>query len=119
MVVDDEAYYFIYSQHLDWGYIDHGPVVAFIIKVGTILFGDNGFGIRIGGLLLYVFISIYLFYFGLKEFNRHTGFVLLTTYWINILFHTNGIVITPDAPLAFFSLLTITMYYGAFFKDER
>ena len=28
MLIDDEAYYAIYSHHLNWGYIDHGPVKA-------------------------------------------------------------------------------------------
>ena len=58
MTIDDEAYYTMYSRHLAWGYIDHGPIVALIIKFGTILFGENGFGIRFGGLSLYVLMPI-------------------------------------------------------------
>ena len=119
MTVGDEAYYYMYSKHLAWGYIDHGPVVAAIIKFGSVIFGENGFGIRFGGLLLYIIISLYLFHFGKNEFNRNTGIILSVSYWTNILFHTNGIVTTPDAPLAFFSLLSICMYYNAFFKHQK
>ena len=36
-LVDDEAYYAMYARHLAWGYIDHGPVVAFIIWIFTFL----------------------------------------------------------------------------------
>ena len=39
MLIDDEAYYAIYSHHLDLGYIDHGPVIAYLIRLFTILFG--------------------------------------------------------------------------------
>jgi hypothetical protein len=116
-VIDDEAYYMMYSRHLAWGYIDHGPMVALIIKLGTILFGENGFGIRVGGLVLYSFMSMFLFHFGKKEFNSKTGVILFTTFWINILFHTNGIVTTPDSPLAFFSLLSVCIYYKAFMEN--
>ena len=36
MLIDDEAYYAMYARHLDWGYIDHGPVVGFIIRIFTV-----------------------------------------------------------------------------------
>ena len=117
MTIDDEAYYTMYSRHLAWGYIDHGPIVALIIKFGTILFGENGFGIRFGGLSLYVLMSVLLYRFGRKEFNRNTGIILFITFWINILFHTNGIVITPDAPLSFFALLSVCVYYKAYMEN--
>ena len=42
-----EAYYWIYSQYLSWGYFDHPPMVAIIIRAGTSIFGNNEFGVRI------------------------------------------------------------------------
>ena len=30
---DDEAYYWVYSKFLDWGYFDHPPMVALLIKM--------------------------------------------------------------------------------------
>ena len=33
----DEAYYWIYAQQLDWGYFDHPPAAALLIKLGTLL----------------------------------------------------------------------------------
>jgi len=35
----DEAYYWLYSRNLDWGYFDHPPLVAVLIFAGTKLFG--------------------------------------------------------------------------------
>ncbi len=37
-LMDDEAYYWVYSRHLDWGYFDHPPMVALLIKMGYGLF---------------------------------------------------------------------------------
>ena len=40
---DDEAYYWVYSRFLDWGYFDHPPMIAVLIKLGTsILPGELG-----------------------------------------------------------------------------
>jgi len=42
----DEAYYWLWSQHLSLGYYDHPPMVAYWIKAGTAIFGENPLGVR-------------------------------------------------------------------------
>ena len=37
----DEAYYWLWSRHLAAGYYDHPPAIAFLIRLGTLLFGDT------------------------------------------------------------------------------
>jgi 4-amino-4-deoxy-L-arabinose transferase-like glycosyltransferase len=40
---DDEAYYWVYAQFLDWGYFDHPPMIALLIKMGVSIFpGELG-----------------------------------------------------------------------------
>lgn len=34
---DDEAYYWVYAQFLDWGYFDHPPMIALLVKMGITL----------------------------------------------------------------------------------
>jgi len=46
----DEAYYWMYSKKLDWGFYDHPPAVALIIKAGYFLF-ENAFGLRFVSVL--------------------------------------------------------------------
>jgi 4-amino-4-deoxy-L-arabinose transferase-like glycosyltransferase len=48
----DEAYYWLWSKHLDAGYLDHPPAIAWLIRLGTLLFGDTPIGVRIAGVLL-------------------------------------------------------------------
>ena len=55
-LVDDEAYYAMYARHLSWGYIDHGPVVAFIIWIFT-QFSESSFTVRLGSVLLMTLFS--------------------------------------------------------------
>ena len=41
----DEAYYWMFSKRLDWGYFDHPPMVALFIKLGGLLFSQE-LGVR-------------------------------------------------------------------------
>ncbi len=42
----DEMYYILCGQHLDWGYVDHGPIVALQARASIALFGRSLAGIR-------------------------------------------------------------------------
>lgn len=48
----DEPYYWLWSRHLAWGYFDHPPAIAVLIRAGTELFGQNEFGVRFFAVLL-------------------------------------------------------------------
>ncbi len=47
----DEAYYWTWSREGAMSYLDHPPLVAWSIRLGTLLFGDTNFGVRFAGLL--------------------------------------------------------------------
>src|SRR6187401_1293338 len=51
---DDEAYYWVYSKYLDWGYFDHPPMIAVLVKMGYAIF-PNELGVRLFPLLLNIF----------------------------------------------------------------
>ena len=104
LLVDDEAYYAMYARHLSWGYIDHGPVVAFAIWIFT-FFNES--------------TSFMVYYFGRYIVDKKTALSMSILISANIMFHTNSIIITPDAPLAFFTINAIIFYYLAFFKSEK
>src|SRR5580692_8678881 len=48
----DEAYYWMWSKHLAGGYYDHPPMVALVIRLGTVIAGDTEFGVRLVSILL-------------------------------------------------------------------
>ena len=43
----DETYYWEWSRNLAAGYFDHPPVLAWMIRAGTLVFGDTAFGVRV------------------------------------------------------------------------
>ena len=44
-LISDEAYYWYYAQNMAWGYFDHPPMVALIVKISSLFFGGE-LGVR-------------------------------------------------------------------------
>ena len=117
-IIDDEAYYNMYSKHLDWGYIDHGPVIAYLIKIFSIL-NDSGFSLRIGAVLSSCILCATTYVFGKLYFDQKTGIFFSLLISANMLFHTNSTIITPDVPLSLFLILSIMGYYISYYYNKK
>lgn len=95
----DEAYYWLWSQHLSPGYYDHPPAIAWLIRAGTMLFGDTPFGVRFVGILLslpaswFVWQSAALF---LKDTDRAALAALL--FNLTLMISVELLAATPDMP---------------------
>lgn len=62
----DEAQYWTWSQELDWGYYSKPPGIAWQIALGTLFFGQNELGVRIGSILLSIALSLSIYWLALK-----------------------------------------------------
>ncbi len=56
----DEAYYWTWSKESVISYLDHPPMIAWCIRIGTLLFGDTNFGVRFPGLLAMFLMQLLL-----------------------------------------------------------
>jgi len=45
-LLPDEAYYWLWSRQLDWAYYDHPAGTAILLRLSTVLGGNDEFGIR-------------------------------------------------------------------------
>lgn len=57
----DEAQYFDWSRSLEWGYYSKPPMLAWIIRLSTELFGESELGIRAMSFVLYPLAAWFLF----------------------------------------------------------
>lgn len=114
-VTPDEAYYWTWSRHLQFSYLDHPPMVALWIHFGTMLFGDTAFGIRVmaplaaaAGTVIAV-LATKEFLACRKEETPETGDIrpLVTGILLNAMLAvgTGAVLMTPDTPLLFFVTL--------------
>jgi 4-amino-4-deoxy-L-arabinose transferase-like glycosyltransferase len=95
----DEAYYWLWSRHLAAGYYDHPPVIAFVIRLGTLLFGDNAFGVRFGGVILSVLTSWFVWQAArsiLRDEMRAALAALL--FNLTLMIGVEMLAVTPDTP---------------------
>ncbi len=71
-LIHDEAYYWLWSRHLDWSYLDHPPMIAYLIRLAT-LGGDGELWVRLPALLLGPAIAYALFLLGRELFDERVG----------------------------------------------
>ena len=97
---NDEVYYRMYAQYLQWNYFDHPPMVGLLIRLTTVnLFFDNELFIRLGAIAAAAITTWLLFLSGKKLHNAHTGFLAAIIYTATIYGSIiAGIFILPDSP---------------------
>jgi 4-amino-4-deoxy-L-arabinose transferase-like glycosyltransferase len=100
----DEAYYYLYTRHLDWSYFDHPLLVALTTGLGPWLFGDvSALSIRLGAVLLYTGSLGLLYLTGRQLFSARAGVLTVAIASIVPIFHLGfGVLTLPDSPLMFF-----------------
>jgi 4-amino-4-deoxy-L-arabinose transferase-like glycosyltransferase len=96
----DEAYYWMWSKHLAGGYYDHPPMVAYVIRAGTIIAGDTELGVRLVSILLALPMSFAVYQaagilFGGRRVAATTTILLNVTLMAAV----GTLIVTPDAPL--------------------
>ncbi len=103
---EDEAYYWVWSRDLAWGYFDQGPMVAWLIRLGTMALGVNPAGVRLGAVAGGLALSL-LIYRCAARLHRDPalGLVLALAMNATILFSAGAVIHTYDTPQAFFWLL--------------
>lgn len=109
---DDEAYYWVYARFLDWGYFDHPPMIALLIKMGTGVFGGE-LGVRLVPLLLNT-ATIYL---AEKLTEKKAPFLFYAIALSVAVLQISGFVAVPDVPLMFFTALFLLVYRN-FLREE-
>jgi 4-amino-4-deoxy-L-arabinose transferase-like glycosyltransferase len=95
----DEAYYWLWSRHLAAGYYDHPPAIAFLIRIGTLLFGDSEFGVRFCGVLLSIATSWFIWQTGLAILRDGTKAALAVLLFnLTLMTGVEMLAVTPDTP---------------------
>jgi dolichol-phosphate mannosyltransferase len=111
-LLPQEAYYWNYSQHLDLGYLDHPPMVAWLVWLGTRLFGQTELGVRaaaLGASLITLYFSVRL---AQNLLGRPHAYLVVLLLAVLPFFFGTGFFMTPDAPL-------VACWAGALYFLER
>ena len=104
-LIADEAYYWVYSRFPAWGYFDHPPMIAFIIKSGYALF-QNELGVR----LICALLSTLTILITESLTERKNPFLFYTIVLSIGVLQIAGFLAVPDTPLLFFTALFFYTY---------
>ncbi|HEY8128428.1 MAG TPA: glycosyltransferase family 39 protein [Hyphomicrobium sp.] len=106
-LVDDEAYYRIWSLAPALSYLDHPPMVAWIIGAGRAIAGDTSLGVRLLAPVIVLAGAAILW----RTAELLYGPVIARrAVWIMLampLLAIGGIIVTPDLPSVLFAGLVI------------
>src|SRR4030095_6949172 len=60
-LIPEEAYYWNYAQHLDWGYLAHPPMVAWLIGFPKTIFGKSELSVLLPAYICWLIAAVFMF----------------------------------------------------------
>jgi len=109
----DEAQYWDWSRTLQLSYYSKGPLIAYVIRFWTWIFGPTELGVRFGAVFNTFLMQIIIF-FGLAKIWSRPKLAFWSLIIANTmpLFITAGVLMTTDNLLILFWLIAFfTLYY--------
>ena len=111
----DEAYYLLWSQHLQAGYYDHPPAIAFLIRAGTFVFGETPLGVRAAGIMLSIPTSSFVWNTASLILKDEKKAALAAVFFnLTLMTAVEMMAATPDMP----SIVTVAAFLWAAAKAQ-
>ena len=118
-LTEDEAYYRLWAQHLAFGYFDHPPMIAWWVRLGTLICGDNALGVRLlpalaSGLNTWL-IGDLARRLGLSD---RAAFRAALWYNATLTVGLGGLLALPDSPASLFWTVTLWCLARAWARER-
>jgi len=116
----DETYYWQWSRHLDLGYYDQGPLIAWWIRGSCLVFGDTAFGVRFGIVLAALATHLFAYLLARDLCGENIALLSLIPSILTPLALAGGFIATYDPLVVLF--WAAAMYFASralFFDSQR
>ena len=114
-LTSDEGYYWFYSRSLEWGYAEHPPLIAVMVRIGYALF-PNELGVRLVNAILNALAVLLLFKLVPRREPKKDARIYLMVLCLPLLNYL-AFIIFPDGPLLVF-LVSFLIGYRRFLAKE-
>ena len=117
---EDEAYYWLWGQHLELSYFDHAPLVGWMQGLSHLLFGWNLFALRAASFATFLGTALILRHWAKRlapEDWQAYFWTSLAIYLASPLIFAITSLAYPDHWLMFFSLVS-AHFFARFFADQ-
>lgn len=117
-LMPQDAYYYMYGQHLDWSYFDHPGMIGYALRGFTSLLGASVWVVKFTDFFISS-ISLGVFYSLAKNFLSHAKLkIAMVLVCSSVLWSMLSLNSTPDVPLVLFWALSLWSLEKAIFKKK-
>ncbi|WKK66015.1 ArnT family glycosyltransferase [Lutimonas zeaxanthinifaciens] len=117
LLFEDEAYYYVWSKDLAFGYFDHPPMVALWAAIGQ-FFSEGELGVRMLSAVSFS-TMVWLIWSMIDLKDKWNHVILFFLLIVSLAFwQVFGFIMTPDTPLLLFSALFLLAYKRFLDKDS-
>ena len=117
-LMPQDAYYYFYSEHLALSYFDHPPMVAYMLKAFSLVFGKSVAAVKLTDFIVTLFSFIGFYYLSSFFLSKNRTIRSLILYGSTLLVTVISINTTPDVPLIFFWTMSLIITYKAVFENK-
>lgn len=101
----DEAQYWAWSQHLQWGYHSKPPIIAGMIRLTTTLFGQSEFAVRASVPVCNFLTALLIYQMARLSYGHHTALWSgITFLCLPIVFLSSSLITTDPFMMLFWAL---------------
>lgn len=93
----DEAYFWLWTKNLAVSYYDHPPLLALVVRLSTLLFGDTEFGVRFVPVLASIAASWAVWRAGAALSGERVGAAAAVFFNLTLMLASQGMAATPDS----------------------
>lgn len=115
----DEMYYWTYNLYPALSYLDHPPLTAWLIWLGTRLAGDTIFGVRLPVLVLAPLAAWFAYLYGRDMIDRNAGLIAALLVFSIPAYFAAGMLMTPDATLVAAWAAALYFFQRGLVHDDR
>ncbi len=116
---EDETYYHMWSQRLDWSYYSKGPGIATALWASTSIFGDTSFGVRALSPLLALGSSVLVWRLARSAFDARVAAWTVLLLNLTPIFNAGALVMTIDPLSIFFWLAAMLCLWRALHRSAK
>lgn len=105
----DEAQYWNWSRHLDWGYYSKPPLVAWLNWLSTNLIGHTETAIRSMAIAGQACLTLTAFWVANRHYNKTAAWLAFATFTLTPQFAAGGLIMTTDIPCTVLWLIALAV----------
>ena len=115
----DEAYYVDWARHLQPGYLDHPPAVAWLMAASLRLFGEHAAAVRLPAIVVQALTTLLAASLVRARAGERAAMATALLLQAVPVFSIGAVLMTPDAPLALAWVGVLWAVERALSRDPR